>query len=133
MLIPSPPATTHIAHPYDDEPGFVVAAFWTGVIHGETFAIRMSSDLFYLLLLPPIIFEGGFTLSKVAFFKNLPLIILLAFVGAFYSTMVTSILMYFFSKLVSPWSFVESLVFGRRGVSVDGRWGSSVGVAMCSF
>jgi hypothetical protein len=139
-------------------PGFVVAAFWTGLSYNDqNLAIQMDAELFYLVLLPPIIFEvgvpgvalldvvvrpldpvracthhhhhhhnpfdqpqGGYTLSKIAFFQNFPLIALLAFLGAFYSTMITSILMYFFSKLVTPWSFVESLVFGRVA-AVGGR------------
>jgi sodium/hydrogen exchanger 8 len=58
-------------------------------------------------------------LQRVAFFQNVLTITALAFIGALYSTFVTSVLMYFFSKLAFPLSFVESLVFGSLISSTD--------------
>ncbi|KAJ3413895.1 Sodium/hydrogen exchanger 8 [Chytridiales sp. JEL 0842] len=100
--------------------GLVVAMGWTAISYDETNAdIQLSSDFFYMVLLPPIIFEGGFTLQRVSFFTNFLTIFSLAFFGALYSTIICSVLMYFFSKLIFPWSFVESLVFGSLISSTD--------------
>ncbi|TPX61329.1 hypothetical protein PhCBS80983_g01218 [Powellomyces hirtus] len=100
--------------------GLVVAMGWTAISYDEqNKAIQLSSKFFYLVLLPPIIFEGGFALQRVSFFSNIMTIMIIAFFGALYSTFVTSVLMYFFSKLISPWSFIESLVFGSLISSTD--------------
>ncbi|KAJ3189487.1 Sodium/hydrogen exchanger 8 [Gaertneriomyces sp. JEL0708] len=100
--------------------GLLVAMGWTAISYDEqNKAIQLSSKFFYMVLLPPIIFEGGFALQRVSFFQNVLTIVSLAFIGALYSTFVTSILMYFFSKLINPWSFVESLVFGSLISSTD--------------
>ncbi|KAI9104953.1 Sodium/hydrogen exchanger family-domain-containing protein [Phlyctochytrium arcticum] len=100
--------------------GLVVAMGWTAISYDEqNKAIQLSSKFFYMVLLPPIIFEGGFALQRVSFFQNILTITVLAFFGALYSTFVTSVLMYFFSKLISPWSFIESLVFGSLISSTD--------------
>ncbi|KAJ3024064.1 Sodium/hydrogen exchanger 8 [Thoreauomyces humboldtii] len=100
--------------------GLVVAMGWTALSYDEeNKAIQLSSKFFYMVLLPPIIFEGGFALQRVSFFSNILTIVVIAFFGALYSTFVTSVLMYFFSKLISPWSFIESLVFGSLISSTD--------------
>ncbi|KAJ3327623.1 Sodium/hydrogen exchanger 8 [Blyttiomyces sp. JEL0837] len=100
--------------------GLVVAMGWTTISYdAENADIQLSSDFFYMVLLPPIIFEGGYTLQRVSFFSNFITIFSLAFAGALYSTFICSILMYFFSKAVQPWSFVESLVFGSLISSTD--------------
>ncbi|TPX31999.1 hypothetical protein SmJEL517_g04824 [Synchytrium microbalum] len=101
--------------------GLCVAAFWSLLQYdSENTAIQLSSKFFYMALLPPIIFEGGYTLQRVAFFKNILVIIALAFVGALYSTFICSILMYFFTKVTgNNWSFIESLVFGSLISSTD--------------
>ncbi|KAJ1547809.1 Golgi transport complex subunit 6, partial [Cladochytrium tenue] len=100
--------------------GLIVAVGWTAISYDETNAdIQLSSNFFYMVLLPPIIFEGGYTLQRVSFFSNFFTIFALAFVGALFSTFVCSALMYFFSMAVYPWSFVESLVFGSLISSTD--------------
>ncbi|KAI9208590.1 Sodium/hydrogen exchanger family-domain-containing protein [Polychytrium aggregatum] len=91
--------------------GLLAAMCWIAFSYDqENVAIQLSSKFFYM---------GGFSLKRLTFFKNVLLIIALAFLGALYSTFVTSGLMYFFSKLISPWSFVESLVFGSLISSTD--------------
>ncbi|KAJ3288556.1 hypothetical protein HK104_008102 [Borealophlyctis nickersoniae] len=100
--------------------GVIVAMGWTAISYDEqNTAIQLNSKFFYMVLLPPIIFEGGFTLQRISFFQNILTIISLAFIGALFSTFVTSVLMYFFSKLFTPWSFIESLVFGSLISSTD--------------
>ncbi|KAI8614788.1 Sodium/hydrogen exchanger family-domain-containing protein [Chytriomyces sp. MP71] len=102
--------------------GLIVAMGWTTISYDTTNSdIQLNSDFFYMVLLPPIIFEGGYTLQRVSFFSNILTILSLAFAGALYSTFICSALMFFFSKLVydNPWSFVESLVFGSLISSTD--------------
>ncbi|KAI9358899.1 Sodium/hydrogen exchanger family-domain-containing protein [Zopfochytrium polystomum] len=100
--------------------GLVVAMGWTTIAYDEENAdIQLSSNFFYMVLLPPIIFEGGYTLQRVSFFSNFFTIFALAFAGALFSTFTCSVMMYFFSKAVFPWSFVESLVFGSLISSTD--------------
>lgn len=103
--------------------GLLAAVIWTAIAYDtENAAIQLSSKFFYMALLPPIIFEGGYGLKRMTFFKNIFTIISLAFFGALYSTVVISVLMYFFSKVATPdapWSFVESLVFGSLISSTD--------------
>ncbi|KAI9332229.1 Sodium/hydrogen exchanger family-domain-containing protein [Obelidium mucronatum] len=100
--------------------GLVVAMAWTTISYDATNAdIQLDSDFFYMVLLPPIIFEGGYTLQRVSFFSNILTILSLAFAGALYSTFICSCMMYFFSQFVYPWSFVESLVFGSLISSTD--------------
>jgi NhaP-type Na+/H+ or K+/H+ antiporter len=100
--------------------GLIIATFWIIISPAdENKEIQLSSRFFSMVLLPPIIFEGGFTLQRVAFFKNAVMIVSLAFIGGFYSTFVTSGIMYFLSKLVFPLSFIESLVFGSLISSTD--------------
>ncbi|KAL3899649.1 MAG: hypothetical protein SGCHY_001892 [Lobulomycetales sp.] len=100
--------------------GLIVAVIFTLFSYSsENTTIQLSSTFFYMVLLPPIIFESGFNLRKVSFFKNFGTIVGLSFVGALYSSFVTSFLMFFFSKLVLPLSFIESLVFGCLISSTD--------------
>ncbi|KAJ3110372.1 Sodium/hydrogen exchanger 9 [Phlyctochytrium bullatum] len=100
--------------------GVLVAMGWTAISYDENNVdIQLSSNFFYMVLLPPIIFEGGFTLQRVSFFANFVTIFSLAFAGALASTFVCSILMFIFSKAVMPWSLAESLVFGSLISSTD--------------
>lgn len=72
-------------------------AFWafSRLIHGESdsrLSISMSDDMhdiIYYGLLPPIIFEAGFTMRKRSFFANFGTILLYAVVGTLFSIIVT--------------------------------------------
>lgn len=83
-------------------------------------SIQLSWNFFSLVLLPPIIFEGGFTLQRVTFVRNLMPILGLALLGGTYSALVTSVLMYGCSRLIYPtFTFIDSLVFGSIISSTD--------------
>ena len=56
------------------------------VIHGVRNLVVFPTELFSYLLLPPIIYEAGFSTAKETFFANLPTILLLAVVGTTVST-----------------------------------------------
>ena len=82
--------------------------------------IQLSSNFFYMVLLPPIIFESGFTIQRVTFVRNLVPILALALFGAMYSAIVTSLVVYGSSRLIYPsLTFLESLVFGSFISSTD--------------
>lgn len=101
--------------------GFVTAIGWTALAYdAENKNIQLNSKFFYMVLLPPIIFEGGFNIQKIFFFQNILLILSLAFIGALYSTFVTSIMMYGFSQAIDgQLTFISSLVFGSLISSTD--------------
>lgn len=65
--------------------------------------------------------KGGFSIHRSMFFQNIVPIVGLAMFGGFFSTFVISILMYFFSRILTDqgWSFIESLVFGSLISSTD--------------
>ena len=55
---------------------------------------KFDRDVFYYLLLPPIIFEAGFSLSKKPFFDNLGMILLLAVLGTLLTTLCIGLPLY---------------------------------------
>ena len=50
--------------------------------------IMFDTEFFFLVLLPPVIFEAGFSLQKRPFFRNLGTILLLAVVGTLLTVLV---------------------------------------------
>ena len=71
------------------------AYLWTWMqnndLHSATTIARDPTvhDLIYYALLPPIIFEAGFTMRKRKFFANFASILLLAVVGTLIAILVT--------------------------------------------
>eukprot|EP01119_Soliformovum_irregulare_P006950 TRINITY_DN19360_c0_g1_i1.p1 TRINITY_DN19360_c0_g1~~TRINITY_DN19360_c0_g1_i1.p1 ORF type:complete len:578 (+),score=147.64 TRINITY_DN19360_c0_g1_i1:37-1770(+) len=77
--------------------------------------------VFFLFLLPPIIFESGYSLKRKNFFQNLGAIIAYAFVGTAIATVITGLLLWLVSLtngMVSL-SFPECLIFGALISAVD--------------
>jgi hypothetical protein len=64
-------------------------------VQGESF----SADDFFLLLLPPIIFEAGYSMKKARFIRNFETILLFAFVGSLISTFVIGGVLYLCDSL----------------------------------
>jgi NhaP-type Na+/H+ or K+/H+ antiporter len=69
------------------------------------------------VLLPPVIFESGYTLNPETFFKNFDAVSMFAFIGTFTSTLVVGAVMYF----AGLWgvSFRFSLKVGRCRMPVS--------------
>ncbi|CAI0379235.1 unnamed protein product [Linum tenue] len=53
--------------------------------------LRFSEELFFIYLLPPIIFNAGFQVKKKQFFQNFITIMLFGIVGVFISTVIISL------------------------------------------
>eukprot|EP01064_Diplonema_japonicum_P028708 TRINITY_DN4471_c3_g3_i1.p1 TRINITY_DN4471_c3_g3~~TRINITY_DN4471_c3_g3_i1.p1 ORF type:complete len:688 (+),score=77.30 TRINITY_DN4471_c3_g3_i1:38-2065(+) len=64
--------------------------------------IAFDEEIFSLFILPPIIFEAGFTLEHKGVMKNLGTILLYAVFGTLISSLIIGVLVYFISQLVFP-------------------------------
>ncbi|GMF11695.1 unnamed protein product [Phytophthora lilii] len=103
--------------------GLVVGLF---MIMGDKHAalhthLNLDNSLFFNVLLPPIIFEGGFSIKRQAFFRNFPAIMSTAVVGTVVAATITGGVLYLAgaSKIVTRLSWVEALLFGTLINAVD--------------
>ena len=56
-------------------------------------------EVFFLVLLPPVVFEAGYTLHPGAYFGNMTAIATFAFLGSFMNTFIVGGLMYLCGSL----------------------------------
>jgi sodium/hydrogen exchanger 8 len=77
-------------------------------------SVKFNEHIFFLVLLPPIIFEAGYNMKRRYFFRNFGAICMYAFAGTFISTFVVGILVFLVGQagLAVKFTFLESLVFG---------------------
>ncbi|BFZ12958.1 hypothetical protein BsWGS_15997 [Bradybaena similaris] len=77
--------------------------------------------IFFIVLLPPIIFEGGYNLHKGNFFQNIGSILVFAVFGTVISAVVVGGGVYFLgqAEVVYKLDFVESFAFGSLVSAVD--------------
>lgn len=80
-----------------------------------------SPTAFFLVLLPPIIFESGYNLHKGNFFQNIGSILVFAIVGTTISALVIGAGIYVLgiAEVAYRLSFVESFAFGSLISAVD--------------
>ena len=73
-----------------------------------------GTEFFFLFLLPPIIFEGGYAIDAEPFFRNIGKIAYFAFVGTIIGSFTFGMGMYFLGLigLSHQFSFVNAVLFG---------------------
>lgn len=92
--------------------GFLFAVIWHYIKWLED--IQFSSDLFFLFLLPAIIFESGFSVHRQRFFKNLGTILTFAIIGTVIAAFAIAGMLYIFCSLrgVYDFDFLDYFIFG---------------------
>ncbi|XP_047153136.1 sodium/hydrogen exchanger 6-like isoform X2 [Vigna umbellata] len=82
---------------------------------------NFHEEFFFLFLLPPIIFQSGFSLSPKPFFSNFGAIVTFAIFGTFLASIVTGVLVYIggLMYLMYRLPFVECLMFGALISATD--------------
>ena len=84
-------------------------------------ATRFDSTFFFWYLLPPLIFQAGFTQDRLPFFKNWFVIMLYANVGTVISTIIFGYGLFYLGQanLLVPLPFMECLCFGALISATD--------------
>ena len=78
--------------------------------------MKFNKEVFFMVLLPPIIFESAYNLRSRKFFANLDAILLLAVYGTLAATIVTGVLVKFAGDAgwSHPFDWLPSMLFGAR-------------------
>jgi len=81
---------------------------------------EFDEEIFFLILIPPIIFDSGYHLDKANFFRNVRLILLYALVGTAITATVVGLLLYAARDLYAfDLPVFQSLTFGSLIAAVD--------------
>eukprot|EP00012_Vannella_robusta_P008333 CAMPEP_0206199984 /NCGR_PEP_ID=MMETSP0166-20121206/10593_1 /ASSEMBLY_ACC=CAM_ASM_000260 /TAXON_ID=95228 /ORGANISM="Vannella robusta, Strain DIVA3 518/3/11/1/6" /LENGTH=569 /DNA_ID=CAMNT_0053618203 /DNA_START=30 /DNA_END=1736 /DNA_ORIENTATION=- len=100
--------------------GCIIGLILFGAGVGEHELLTFNSEVFFLLLIPPVIFESGYHLNNVAFFTNIRLILLYALVGTFINTVSVGICIWLLNPLfIIKLGLAEALTFGALISAVD--------------
>jgi sodium/hydrogen exchanger 3 len=83
--------------------------------------VKFNEHIFFLVLLPPIIFEAGYNMKRRFFFRNIGAICMFAFLGTFISTFVVGFLVWMVGQagMAVEFGLLESLVFGALISATD--------------
>mmetsp|Transcript_26195 Transcript_26195/g.57371 ORF Transcript_26195/g.57371 Transcript_26195/m.57371 type:complete len:430 (-) Transcript_26195:731-2020(-) len=97
-------------------------ARWTvGIERLDLF--EFQPEVFFFVLLPPIIFEAGYSLDRKGFFDSIGAITLYAIFGTFISTFVVGYLCFYAAQIglvsIDDKNPMEALIFGALISSVD--------------
>ncbi|KAI8484681.1 potassium:proton antiporter [Branchiostoma belcheri] len=101
------------------------------VINPELSKATFDPEIFFNILLPPIIFHAGYSLKKRHFFRNIGGILTYAFLGTAVSTFIVGSVMYAFVLVGAAadidFSFVDCLFFGAVISATDPGKSSLIG------
>ncbi|KAL1891905.1 monovalent cation:H+ antiporter, CPA1 (nhx1) [Ceratocystis pirilliformis] len=83
--------------------------------------IKFSPQIFFNLLLPPIILSSGYELHQANFFRNIGIILTFAFAGTFLSAVVIGVILWLFAMLPGPlkMDFVDAISVGATLSATD--------------
>jgi sodium/hydrogen exchanger-like protein 6/7 len=82
--------------------------------------VTFDSELFFFIILPPIIFHAGYSMRKKQFFDNLGSILTFALFGTLISTMIIASIMWLIAKTTSlEVHFLDTLYFGAIVSATD--------------
>lgn len=82
--------------------------------------VTFNPDVFFIVLIPPIIFEAGISLDKSSFFRNIGTILLYALAGTMFNTICTTLLLWGFSGFFAfQLTLAEAFVFATLVSAVD--------------
>ncbi|KAF7991718.1 hypothetical protein HCN44_010519 [Aphidius gifuensis] len=119
-----PPDSLWLSFPEDKGGGNIKNKTFSYSFKGEIYREDREIDLkatfdpeiFFNIILPPIIFHAGYSLKRRYFFRNLGAILLFALVGTTISSFVIGTLMYGFIQLIphlsDQFGFLDTLFFG---------------------
>ncbi|XP_076685697.1 na[+]/H[+] hydrogen exchanger 3 isoform X6 [Andrena cerasifolii] len=119
-----PPDTLWLRFPEDKGGGIITNKTFAYSFRGEIYKQDNEIDLkatfdpeiFFNIILPPIIFHAGYSLKRKYFFRNLGAILMYALIGTTISAFVIGALMYVFVQLIphpsDSFTFLDTLYFG---------------------
>nr|XP_031831125.1 sodium/hydrogen exchanger 7 isoform X6 [Nomia melanderi] len=119
-----PPDTLWLRFPEDKGGGLIQNKTFAYSFRGEIYKRDNEIDLkatfdpeiFFNIILPPIIFHAGYSLKRKYFFRNLGAILMYALIGTTISAFVIGALMYAFVQLIphlsKSFTFLDTLYFG---------------------
>lgn len=90
--------------------------------HSIQSLVSFDYQVFFNLLLPPIILASGYELHQANFFRNIGTILTFAFVGTFISAVVLGVVLWFYTRIPFEGlslSFVESISVGATLSATD--------------
>ena len=99
--------------------GFAYAILYPDATFSQT--LFFKPQIFFLILIPPIMFEAGFSLNKTDFFGNLGTVLVFAILGTMLTALIFGVLLYFVCNLLGlyEFSFLEALLFGSLISATD--------------
>ena len=102
--------------------GFVIGAFFN-LTSDQGSAFTFSPEIFFFLLLPPIMIEAGYTLKRKQFFKNFGTIAMYAFAGTLVTCLAFGGILYTFAAYrlipLEGQNPIECLIFGALISATD--------------
>jgi hypothetical protein len=106
------------AEPKNDRTWHAFVSLLTPVFSLSLFSQSFSPTVFFVVLLPPIIFNSGYHLQGNLFFRHITPICLFACLGTVVSSVVVATLLYGLNLSFAP-SYLELLAFGALVSATD--------------